>query len=364
MKVTQLISDLGGGGAQRMLAHLVSGLLRQGQDVSVVCLGSETHSQNQKLIEEAGVKIHYVRKRPGFDPAVPFRLHRLFKEIRPDVVHSHLSALAYASLAPSYAKVRSRVHTVHNLAEKEAPSMFTRLHRRAFHKGTIPVAIADAVESSIRTFHGVSDVPCIPNGIPVDSYAKNADLRDETRARLGVAPSTSLLVQVGRLFEQKNPLNLMQALKSDQLASVDFKCLLVGDGPLRGEVESYVGANGLGAKVELLGVRSDVKEILAAADVFTLSSDWEGHPLCILEAMASRVPIVSTSVGGVPEQLGEGNFGLLVPPSEPEALAEGIRRVLESRDLATQLAQGAFQEVAKYDVGAMTDAYVRLYQRR
>lgn len=345
-----------------MLAHLISGLKANGEDVSLVCLNAETHNQNQSIIEGAGAKIHFVRKRPGFDPATPMHVHRLLTELKPDVVHTHLSSLAYASLAPAYGKVPRRVHTVHTLAEKEAPNIYLKLHGRAFRKGTVPVAIASAVEQSIRNQHQVQNVPCIPNGIPIADYAVGRAAREETRRQLGIDSGTPVIVQVGRLFSVKNPLNLLNALTSPHLRDLDFKCLFVGDGPLRGEVEAFIAANGLVEKVKLLGVRTDVVQILAACDVFALSSDWEGHPMCILEAMASSVPVVSTDVGGVAEQLGDGRYGVMVPPQDSEALAAGLRKVLTSPELAAQLAQGALREVEKYDIRVMANSYSALYR--
>jgi glycosyltransferase involved in cell wall biosynthesis len=139
--------------------------------------------------------------------------------------------------------------------------------------------------------------------------------------------------------------------------------LIAGEGPLRPHLESLVASLGIGAHVRFLGLRRDVPRILAAGDVFALSSLWEGLPMVLLEAMAAGLPCVATRVGGVPEAIRDREEGLLVPPGDAEALAESLISCLEDRDLATRLTTRAKARVDRdFSARRMADEYASLYE--
>jgi glycosyltransferase involved in cell wall biosynthesis len=131
---------------------------------------------------------------------------------------------------------------------------------------------------------------------------------------------------------------------------------------LKSELERQIGASGLQERVHLLGLRSDIAEILNAADVFVLSSDYEGNPLVVLEAMAAGKPMISTAVGGVPE-LVEGGCGLLVPSGDAQALSKAMRYMLESPKARKSMGEAsARRAVERFDLRVMTEAYENLYK--
>jgi glycosyltransferase involved in cell wall biosynthesis len=138
--------------------------------------------------------------------------------------------------------------------------------------------------------------------------------------------------------------------------------VLVGGGKLGPELEKEAEALGLGDRVRFLGPRSDIPEILGAADVFVLSSDYEGSPLSIMEAMAAGKPVISTAVGGVPELVEDGRSGLLVPRGSPKALAEAVNLMVknhEAREAMGRASLGLATE--RFDARVMTRAYEGLY---
>jgi glycosyltransferase involved in cell wall biosynthesis len=131
---------------------------------------------------------------------------------------------------------------------------------------------------------------------------------------------------------------------------------------LKPKLEAQIGALGLQEKVHLLGHRSDVPDVLNAADVFVLSSDYEGNPLAALEAMTAGKPMISTAVGGVPELI-EGGCGLLVPPRDAWALSRAMSHMLENPDARKYMGEmSARRAVERFDVRAMTEAYEDLYR--
>jgi glycosyltransferase involved in cell wall biosynthesis len=138
--------------------------------------------------------------------------------------------------------------------------------------------------------------------------------------------------------------------------------LIVGHGELRHDLERHIDALGLWEQVHVLGVRSDVPRLLNAADVFVLSSDWEGSPLSVMEAMAAGTPVVSTAVGGVPELIEEGESGLLVPPGDARALDGAMQYLLDNPDVRTSMgAASAKRAMEHFDLRVMTEAYEELY---
>jgi glycosyltransferase involved in cell wall biosynthesis len=168
------------------------------------------------------------------------------------------------------------------------------------------------------------------------------------------------LLTVGRLQAPKDPLTLVRALA--ELARPG-EAVIAGDGPDRPAVESEVRRLGLESVVRLAGERNDVEELLAAADLFVLSSRSEGLPLSILEAMAAGLPVVASSVGGVPELVVEGETGLLVPPGDPHALAAAIERLLDDSALRRRLGAAGRTRVSEhFDLASARRAHLDLYR--
>jgi glycosyltransferase involved in cell wall biosynthesis len=256
------------------------------------------------------------------------------------------------------------VHTVHNLAEREMDDWSGRVVRRiAFRRGVVPVAIASEVADSIRRVYGIDGFPLIPNGIPVDAFRSPSLDREGWRNKEGFAPTDVLFVCVAGLRPQKNPALLVEAFHRGPASDPRARLLFVGRGDLQSELERRIGALGLQERVHLLGLRSDVPEILNAADVFVLSSDYEGNPLSVMEAMAAGKPMICTAVGGVPE-LVEGGCGLLVAPRDARAFSEAMRHMLESPKARKSMGEAsARRAVERFDLRVMTKVYEDLYRK-
>ncbi|HDN80641.1 MAG TPA: glycosyltransferase, partial [Chloroflexi bacterium] len=321
LRVLHVIPNFGPGGAERIAMQLLLHLDRSRYEVAAVSLYDRQGTDIEATLDQAGVQVWYLGKHLGFDPKMFWRLGGVLREFRPDVVHTHLYVLRY--LLPWIAMPRAWVwvHTVHNVAEKEVDWIGKWVHRLAFRLGVVPVAVAEEVAQSLKRVYKLASVPLIPNGIPVARYALGEEARRAWRAQEGYKEADIIFVSIARLSPQKDPLSLIRAFAAAAPHAHGLHLLLVGDGPLRPELEAQVKALGLKQRVCFLGVRTDIPEILAAADVFVLSSRWEGNPLSVMEAMAAGKPVVATVVGGVPELVEDGVSGILVPPQGTEALA-------------------------------------------
>lgn len=363
MRIVQVIPSLDVGGAERIAALLALTQRRAGDEVALVSLFDAAGSWIEDELREAGVALHFLGKRPGLDARVVPRLARVFRDLRPEVIHTHLHVLKYVVVARRLARCRVPVaHTVHNLAEREAEGMDRPLSQLAFRRSVVPVAIGDEVARSIRTLYRIEPRWTVPNGIIVDDFAPKPGAGEATRASLGIDPEVPVLFTAGRLNTQKNHAGMLEAFADSRLAKLGALLLIAGDGDLRGDLERQASTLGLEDRVRFLGVVPNVPQLLAAADIFVLSSDWEGNPLVVMEAMAAGKPIAATAVGCVPE-LVSPETGLLVQPGDMAALADGLARLAADRDRARALgATGARIAKERFDVSAMARAYRALYQ--
>jgi glycosyltransferase involved in cell wall biosynthesis len=362
VRVLHVLPNFGLGGAERMAMHLLLHLDRSRYEVAAVSLYDPQGTDIEAQLEQAGVKVWFLGKRLGFDPRMYGRLGRVIGEFKPDVVHTHLYVIRYLLPWILGHGTRVWVHTVHTVAEKEVDRVGQWVHRLAFRMGVVPVAIAEEVAQSIKRVYGLTSVPLIPNGIPLSLYTLNEEASRAWRSQEGYREDELLFVSVARLSPQKDPLGLLRAFAIAASHVSGLRLLLVGDGPLRSEVEDQVRRMGLDEQVRFLGVRMDVPAILATADVFVLSSHWEGNPLSIMEAMAAGKPVIATAVGGVPELVENGVSGILVPPRTPDALAEAMILLAREAVLRRKMGEVARQRaLERFGVDRMAREYERLY---
>jgi glycosyltransferase involved in cell wall biosynthesis len=362
IRVLHVVSDFRSGGAERVAANLLRTSDPEQFDVAAITLRGPFGSAQERELAEDGIPVWYMGKDKGFDPLVLARVTRTIRHFQPQVLHTHTYPLRYAFPYMLFRRIPAMVHTVHNLADKEIEWYGRWVHRLAFRRGVLPVAIAREVADSIRRVYGIDDFPLIPNGIPVEKFRRPSIDREGWRNKEGFAPTDILFVCVALLRPQKNPTLLVEAYHRALASEPRAHLLFAGQGTLRPKLERQISALGLRERVHLLGQRSDIPEILNAADVFVLSSDYEGNPLAVLEAMAAGKPVISTAVGGVPE-LVEGGCGLLVPPRDAQALSKAMRYMLESPEARKSMGEAsARRAVERFDLRVMTEAYEDLYK--
>jgi glycosyltransferase involved in cell wall biosynthesis len=213
-----------------------------------------------------------------------------------------------------------------------------------------------------RTRIPASKVAVLPNGIDTARFAPGA--RSGTiRSHSGIAPDSPLIGCVARLDRIKNHALLLASLKLVLQSLPQTRLVLVGEGPLRQELESLVAEMGLSRSVIFAGAVADTAPLYRDLDVFVLPSLSEGTSISVLEAMACGVPVVATAVGGTPDLLGGGACGLLVPSGDAAAMASAIIRLLRNSELRSQLAANGRERVTSgFSQLAMVIAYEELYR--
>ncbi|HEY4818063.1 MAG TPA: glycosyltransferase [Candidatus Acidoferrum sp.] len=363
IKVVHIVPMLSPGGAERVAVHIVRGLSRQRYEPIVISFTGRLGCDLDTLLEEAGIEVRYLGKHSGFDYRVYSRLHPALKYYRPDIVHTHLHVLRYALPSLLLLKRTSLLHTVHNLAEREIEPRGRWIQRYALNHGVVPVAVAQEVALSLERLYEIRRCRVISNGIPTNCYANPQTPRREWRAKQGFADEDVLFVCVARFAPQKNHALLLKAFAQGPASHPKAHLVLVGEGVLREGLEEQAKNLGLTDRVHFLGLRTDIPDVLGAMDVFVLSSDWEGNPLSIMEAMASGLSIVSTDAGGVPKLLESGKEGFIVARGDVQALANSMASLLRDREARQSFGNAAAQRAKEnFDVSTMVQAYEELYE--
>jgi glycosyltransferase involved in cell wall biosynthesis len=362
LRVLHVTPSLGVGGAERIVASLAVHHRRVGHEVGVIALYDQRKTWIEDELRSNEIPVWHLGKHLGLDVRMVPRIARAVARFHPNVVHSHSShVLRYAIPAVLLSARCPIVHTVHNLAERETDRPGKLLQYLAFRAGIRTVAIGQAVAESMRRVYGLAPRHVVPNGIPIADFSHEWGPRDELRASLEVPAEAPTFVAVGRFMRQKNHEALLRAFASPRLRATNARLLLVGEGELRGALVETARALDLGERVRFLGVRSDIPRILQAADVFVLSSRWEGNPLAVMEAMAAGRPVVATAVGCIPELLSDAT-GRLVPPGDVAAL-EAAMFLFASDLAAARVAGAAAARMAqeRFDVSRMAGGYAQVY---
>lgn len=360
LRVMHIVPCFGVGGAEQMAGHLMVGL-SETHDVTAVGLYPAKNTSIEHKLRRADIPIWHLGKRPGFDPRLYFALDRVLRQVQPQVVHTHLSVLRYALPALLRRRIPAVVHTLHNLAEHETDAFGRMVQAFAFRRAVLPVAISREVAASVERVYGRECGAMIPNCIPVENYRRNVADGIRWRERERFAQDAILFTCVGRLEPQKNPRLLLDAFAT--IEDPRAHLVMLGEGSLRDELVEYIRRRRLN-RVHLLGKRSEVKECLAASDVFVLSSNWEGNPLAVMEAMSAGLPVIGTMAGGIPELVESGQQGFVVPLGDCVGFANAMQTLLNNPEMRAAMGNAACEHATSaFNVDRMAQGYASLYRK-
>ena len=363
-KLCFIIWALEAGGGEKQLVHLVKNIPREKYSVIVVCLTRKGVWSEE--VEENEIRVISFNKRVGFDPLILPRLYAFLVREKPDLVNTYLwTADLWGRLAAILAGVRCIVVTEENVDVWK--KWYHKIIDYFLFKWTdLVICVSHEV---YKFYNEVCRVPSnklkvIPNAVdlaPFDSIRKNKGIRKE----LGLSPSDFVFVCVARFHPQKAHDVLIEAVyKLSRESNCNFKLLLIGKGELRSKIEKQVREFNLADRIFFLGWRDDLPEILVECDAFVLSSDYEGLPLTILEAMAAQLPIISTDVGGNAQVVINGENGFLVPPRDPSALAKMMKKIQKNRKLAKRMgAKGRAMVENEYTIQKVTQRTLKEFEK-
>ena len=371
MKIGMIVPRLDSGGAGQCVVDLTNGLAEGGFDPTVVCL--ERMGYLAEKICGRHVKVIAPFKRAGNDPMTPFRLAAIFRENHFDVVHCHnWGALVDTVVAAKLARITAVLHTQHGLdygfnnSPDHLRSRLRTLMKAVACRGVAKVAtVSDEVaQMATREWHVPASKVCVVhNGVRLPQLDRVHDLRLQWRRELGVE-ETDVLIGTAATFRPVKDLHTMlEAMSLVTRASSHARLVVLGDGPLKNDLEATVKRLGLGSVVRFPGWCPDAAQVFPALDLFVLSSLSEGISLALLEAMAAGVPVVATAVGGNRDVLAGPNTGLLVPPRSPHDLAHAMLSLIDDPTRRHTLSAGGRGRVEEaFSLQRMVREYEGLYR--
>lgn len=355
LKIIHVIQSLVIHGAEKMLVDMALYQKKAGHDITVVSQYARWGNMYEEMLERAGIRVVYFGKPVGFNLRHMAELTKFIKKEEPDVVHTHLHAAIY--LIPYYIcnKKCAKIHTVHSVATYEFGMVHRMMQRFAYaFLGEVPVSICKSVQETMkREYKSLKNPPIIYNSIVRSEF----DLpRSEHK--------NFVLINVASHTDVKNQSLLLNAFAKAVTKNNNIRLRLVGDGPNRRKLENQADDLGIKEFVEFLGIRHDVPHLLSKSDVFILSSDTEGLPLSILEALAAGLPIISTDVSGSKDIITDSESGFIVPVGNCDEMAEKILLLAENKELTSRISQYNKEYSKEFDFDVMNRKYIDLYYER
>ncbi|WP_458526476.1 glycosyltransferase [Onishia taeanensis] len=361
MKILLVVTGLSIGGAERLVTSLADNFSSAGHDVILVYF----HGEAEIFPQNPHVKIVDIgmRRSPLGVLAGMWRLRRLIRNFKPDVVNSHLvHANIITRLIRLTVSIPRLISSAHNTNEGGRFRMFA--YRLTDVLADISTNVSDEAVAAFEKKGAIlpGRMQTILNGIDTNVFSFDTVARGKIRNELDVDSVTPLILSVGRLCEQKDYPNLLRSFAHLDIGTPAPKLAIIGQGSLRGQLEALVDSLGIKDRVKFLGIRHDVPDVLSACDVFVLSSAWEGFGLVVAEAMACERLVVATDCGGVKEVV--GSAGILVPPKDSEALSAGLTNALglTPEKIERFSISGRDRVIKKFSIDAMAQHYLKLYR--
>jgi glycosyltransferase involved in cell wall biosynthesis len=361
IRVLWLTKGLGPGGAERLLLSFAQKADHDRFEVhAAYLLPWKDHLVDE--VHSAGVHVHCLDGPKPWDLRWLARLRKLLVQNRFHVVHHHSPLVAAQARLLIRSLPRDRrprsITTEHNLWGSH--NRLTReLNRRTITGDEHVFAVSEQVRESMAP--EIRDrVEVLLHGVDVDAIAARRSEREAARAEHGLGDDDVVVVSVANLRANKDHVTMLRAARWLVDDGVPVTFLAVGQGPLEDELRTAKDGLGLGERFRFLGYQADPVRVLAAGDVFCLSSRFEGLPIALLEALAMGLPVVSTAVGGVPMAVTDGVEGRLVPAGEPDRLAEAIADVLPE-DVRARLAKAAADRASEFDIRSAIDRQQAVY---
>jgi glycosyltransferase involved in cell wall biosynthesis len=351
LRVLWLIKGLGPGGAERLLTSAAAVRDREAFAYEAVYLLPWKDALAPEL-EALGVPVRCLDVRDERDLRWSRRLRRMLVEHPVDIVHVHSPyAAGVARLVIRTLPRESRprlVSTEHNEWSRFA------LGSRVLNGLTVPlsdsvIAVSEKVRQSIwRPLR--PRVETVIHGVPIDQVRARRNERAVVRRELEAQPGELLVGTIANYSPKKDYPNLLHAARRLADGEIPVRFIVVGQGPLEREVRELRDQLGLRAQVELLGYRDDAVRMMAGCDLFVLASRFEGLPVAIMEALVLGLPVVATTVGGIPEAVRHGVEGMLVPARRPDLLADAIEQLVLDADRRETMATAAAARGEHFDI--------------
>lgn len=370
--IAHVIHHLWIGGLENGLINLINRIPEERYRHAIICM--DDFSDFKDRLQRDDVPVIAVHKKPGRDPAAKWRLFKLFRTLKPSILHSrNLSGLD--ALLPAYmAGIKHRVHGEHGRdvddldGNNKKLQLLRRLHRPLIDRY---IPLSRDLERYLEEKIGVdaARITQIYNGVDTDRFRPAQGAKPRLPVAEGFADEKSVIMgTVGRFQSVKDQMNLAEGFIQLLEQHPDYKktarLVMIGDGPLLEPVLERLTVAGHADQVWAPGPRDDVNALLPALDLFVLPSLAEGISNTLLEAMSCGLPVIATAVGGNPELVVDGVTGTLIPPADSSALAKALAQYLQHMELMKTHGAAARQRVEeKFSITAMVERYISVYDR-
>jgi glycosyltransferase involved in cell wall biosynthesis len=358
-------------GAELFAQMLRESLRRQGHDARLAYLypNGDAQSQVDGDFYLSGEEAHLLEQAPGIHPGLLRKLLALIDALKPDIVQANgARTVKYGALAR-----RLRRHAHWRLVYRNigAPQDWVRTpaHRLFYRRVVMPqvdgiIGVSRTTLAQALAFYGVCPPHVVIGGGVDPALLAPSPAREAVRQQADTPVDAPLLISVGSLSPEKRVDRLLRLTARLLPAHPELRCWIVGDGPLRGELESQAAALGILPHTHFWGAQVQVGDFLHAADLFVLTSDTEGLPAVVVEAGYLGLPVVATNVGGVAECVIHGQTGLLVPPGDEDALAAAVVLLLNQPAISQALGAAARRHTAhNYLVDQVAARYTAFYRQ-
>ena len=360
IKILYVISTLDRAGAEKQMVQLATGLNRNRFEPEVVCLWRKGLLEEE--LKNADIPVTLIQKRWKFDLSVVSRLADFIKKKEFEIVHTWLFT------SNTYGRMAARkAGTPIIIASERCVDVWKNIIHRAIDRHLARwthkiIANADAVKEFVQNEGIMPDkIGVIRNSFDREKFRKPD--RGKARRKLGASEGEVAIGFAGRLSKQKGVLYLVKA-GALLPKEIDWNMYIFGEGSLRGRLEKRARASGIESRARFMGAFQNSEEILPGLDIFVLPSLWEGLPNVLIEALASRLPVVAVDVGGVKEVVKEGSSGFLVPPANAKDLAEKIEMLVKNKGLREKMGrEGRDFALAVFDVKTVVMAYEDIYRK-
>ena len=361
--VLHIFTSLPVGGAEMNLLNIVRNIDREKFHIVVCCLGKE--GEIGERIKDLGVELVSLGAGRIGTLNVPLllRLRSFIKKKKFDIVHTHMyHANLYGRTAAWLAGSPVIIAHIHNIYQKR------KLHRIVINR--LLSNITDRVITGNRivmkdviSFDRVPEnmIEVLAWGIDTELFTKEQN-RTANREAMGFRSDDYVIGNVARLEEAKGQRYLIKAVRTMKELGLNVRCLIIGSGSLEKELKSLALESRVAGDILFLGTRHDLPQLFSAMDAFVLPSLWEGLPLALLSAMASGLAVITTDVGGIKDVIIDGVNGLIIPQSDPQAIADAVGRIYRDRGLAAKMSERSRQEaIVNYSARALTKRLEEIY---
>lgn len=367
IKLLTIIETLGKGGAERVLVNTLPKLQKLGIECEVAILFNRDDLAME--LEEYGIKVHRLNLSYKWNilEAI-YKLSKLIRLKKYDILHAHLFfAYFYTGLSKIFSSPRiKRVVTFHNLGFDEYPAnTFIKKIRKKldcyilkrFDKKT---AVSKAVKEHFQKHCNINDIDIINNSFPLSSFNKYITMKDNNNISFFQEEENSFTILTpGRFVEKKGHKYLIEAIKILNKKYNNFQFLFIGDGALKEKLEQIIPNNVI---IKSAIPHKDLMQLYNEVDIIVIPSVFEAFGLVVGEAMIMKKPIVATNVDGILEMITDKKEGLLVPPKNPQALADAIEKLYLNKDLREKLSKNAIEKIKQFDTKIISQQWKNYYE--